>query len=329
MAFLARRIGFYLVAAWAALTLNFLIPHLMPGNPIQIIISHFQGQPTHADLLEIERTFGLQPGQSLLSGYGQYLNHLAHGNLGVSISYFPTSVRTVIGQGLPWTVCLIGASTVISFAIGTMAGMVAGWRRGSRLTDAFVPMSTFLSSVPYFWFGLIALTVFAVDLGWFPLSGGANAGQSPSLSGSFIVSALYHGALPAITIIVSSIGGWLIIMRNMTVTTMGEDYVMVARAKGLRDSRIMFAYAARNAILPNLSAFAISLGFVVSGAIVTEIVFSYPGIGYVLFNAVTNEDFPLMQGIFLVITMAVLVANLLADGLYVLLDPRIRQAGGR
>jgi peptide/nickel transport system permease protein len=329
MAFLTRRLGFYLVAAWAALTINFLIPHLMPGNPMQVILSHFQGKPSAAQVLNIEQTMGLQPGRSLLAQYVTYLGQLLHGDLGISITYFPASVRSVIDGGLPWTVCLVGGATVISFLAGTFAGLVAGWRRGNRLADAALPASTFLNSVPYFWIGLLALTVFAVDLGWFPLSGGAGYGQAPSFSASFIGAALDHAALPALTIVVSSFGGWLLTMRNMTVTTMSEDYITVARAKGLPESRIMLAYAARNALLPNLSAFALSLGFVVSGAIVTEIIFSYPGIGFVLFNAVANEDYPLMQGVFLVITVAVLVANLLADGLYVLLDPRIRQGAGR
>ena len=329
MAFLTRRLGFYLVAAWAALTINFLIPHLMPGNPMQVILSHFQGKPSPAQMLNIEQTMGLQPGRGLLAQYATYLGQLVHGDLGISITYFPASVRSVIDGGLPWTVCLVGGATVISFLAGTFAGLVAGWRRGNRLADAALPASTFLNSVPYFWIGLLALTVFAVNLGWFPESGGAGYGQVPSFSPSFIGAALDHAALPALTIVVSSFGGWLLTMRNMTVTTMSEDYITVARAKGLKESRIMLAYAARNALLPNLSAFALSLGFVVSGAIVTEIIFSYPGIGFALFNAVANEDYPLMQGVFLVITLAVLVANLLADGLYVLLDPRIRQGAGR
>jgi peptide/nickel transport system permease protein len=329
MRFIIRRLVFYLVAAWAALTMNFLIPHLMPGNPIQVMISHFQGQPSAATIRGLEQALGLGANQGLLAQYGTYLDHLAHGNLGLSISYFPTPVSSVIASGILWTICLVGVATGLSFILGTFAGIVVGWKRGSRAADAVLPLSTFLSSIPYFWIGLIALTVFAVKLNWFPLSGGAGQGQPPSFSGSFITSAIDHGVLPAGTIIISSFGGWLLSMRNMMVTTSGEDYITVARAKGLTDRRIMLAYAARNAILPNLSGFALALGFVVSGAIVTEIVFSYPGVGYVLFNAVSNEDYPLMQGIFLVITVAVLIANLLADGLYALLDPRIRQGATR
>jgi peptide/nickel transport system permease protein len=323
--FFARRIGFYVVALWAALTINFLIPHLMPGNPVQFLISRFQGQDAEAAVTGLEKTFGLHTSQSLLAQYWGYLEQLAHGNLGLSITYFPASVTSELRGSLPWTIGMVGTATVVSFLLGTLAGIFAGWRRGSRRVDAIVPVSAFLSSVPYFWIGLLALTVFGVSLHWFPLSGGSSPGTPGGFSAAFAGTVLYHAILPAATIIVSSIGGWLLVMRNMTVTTMSEDYITVAVAKGLTQRRIMFAYAARNAILPSLSSFALSLGFVVSGAIVTEIVFSYPGVGYILFNAVGNDDYPLMQGIFLVITLAVLAANLLADALYVALDPRIRQ----
>lgn len=323
MRFFLRRLAFYLFTAWAALTINFLIPRLMPGNPVQLLISRFQGQQTEAAVRGLEKTFGLHTNQSLLAQYWGYLEQLAHGNLGLSITYFPTSVGTVLAHSLPWTIGLVGTATVVSFLLGTLAGIVVGWRRGSRLTDAVVPVSTFLSSVPYFWIGLIALTIFGVTLHWLPLSGGSDPTAAPGLPA--VAGVIRYGILPAGTIIVSSMGGWLLTMRNMTVSTMAEDYITVAVAKGLKTRRIMFAYAARNALLPNLSSFALSLGFIVSGAIVTEIVFSYPGVGYILFNAVGNDDYPLMQGIFLVITLAVLGANLLADALYVALDPRIRQ----
>jgi peptide/nickel transport system permease protein len=327
--FFARRIGFYLVTAWAALTINFLIPRLMPGNPVESLVSRFQGQGAESAVTGLEKMFGLHTSEGLTGQYWNYLDQLAHGNLGLSITYFPSTVTSELGHSLPWTVGLVGTATVISFVLGTVAGIFAGWRRGSRVADAIVPVSTFLSSVPYFWIGLLALTVFGVTLHWFPLAGGSAPDLAPGWNGPFISSALEHAILPAGTIIISSIGGWLLTMRNMTVTTMAEDYITVAVAKGLRQRRIMFSYAARNALLPNLSSFALSLGFIVSGAIVTEIVFSYPGVGFEMFNAVSNDDYPLMQGIFLVITLAVLVANLLADALYVVLDPRIRQGVAR
>ena len=215
---------------------------------------------------------------------------------------------------------------MLSFVFGTLLGMLAATRRGTW-ADALLPITSFLSAVPYFWLGLVFLTIFAVDLGWFPLSGGYDPTVSIGFDWTFISNAIDHAVLPAVTIIVSSIAGWLLGMRNVMMATLGEDYVLLAEAKGLRRSRVSFTYAARNAILPNMAGFALSLGFIVSGAILTEVVFSYPGVGYVLFQAVTNEDYPLMQGIFLMITILVLLANLLADIMYAALDPRTREAG--
>jgi peptide/nickel transport system permease protein len=163
-------------------------------------------------------------------------------------------------------------------------------------------------------------------MGIFPAAGGYEPGLVPEFSGEFIGSALYYAVLPALTIIISSVAGWILGMRNMMVTVSSEDYVTVAHAKGLPEKRVMLGYAARNAILPSISGFALSLGFIVSGALLVEMVFSYPGIGYVLFQGVNAKDYPLMQGVFLVITLAVLLANLLADVVYLLLDPRTRKA---
>jgi len=188
-------------------------------------------------------------------------------------------------------------------------------------------MLTFFSAIPYFWLALIVVYVFGFLLRLFPLTGAYDLSVEPGLNGAFITSAVYHAILPAITIVVSSIAGWMLGMRNAMLSTLSEDYVLMAQAKGLPDRRVMLMYAARNAILPNITGFALSLGFVVGGALLTEIIFSYPGIGFALLQAVQSEDFPLMQGIFLVITLAVLGANFLADILYVVLDPRVRQEG--
>jgi peptide/nickel transport system permease protein len=328
MSYLGRRIFFYLVTAWAAITMNFFIPRLMPGNPVQILIARFRGQGdiTSRSIHALEVAFGLDTKASLLSQYGHYWVELFHGNLGLSITYYPEPVSKVIANALPWTLALVGVATVIAFVIGTGLGILAAWRRGSWLEIA-LPTSTFLSAVPYFWLGLLAITVFGATLGWFPIAGGFGDGLRVQLSWPFISSAVYHAALPAVTIVLTSMAGWILGMRNMMVTTLGEDYVLTAQAKGLSDRRVMLTYAARNAILPSIAGFALSLSFVVSGALLVEEVFSYPGIGYVLFQAVNNEDYPLMEGIFLVITLAVLAANLLADLVYVFLDPRTRQEG--
>jgi len=327
MRHLLRRIGFYLVALWVAITVDFFIPRLAPGNPAELLIARFQGKLRPEALHSLEIAFGVSH-DPLWVQYFQYLNQLAHGNLGISISYFPTPVATVIGQGLPRTLVLATVSVVISFVLGTLLGVVIAWHRGSRLDTALPPLLTFFSAVPYFWLALIFLYVLGFTLNWFPLNGGYDIGVTPGLTPDFFASAVQHSLLPALTLVISSIAGWVLGMRNAMMTTLSEDYVLMAEAKGLPERQVMFAYAARNAILPNVTGFALALGFVVSGQVLTEIVFSYPGIGFYLLQAVSNSDYALLQGIFLIISLAVLMANFLADLLYAALDPRVRQGRG-
>ena len=325
MRHLLRRASFYLVALWAAVTLNFLIPRLMPGNPAQAMLARLHGKASPQAIHALEILFGVNTHESLWTQYLQYVGNLAHGNLGISVTYLPTPVSEVITRDLFWTLTLVGVTLVISFVVGTFLGALVAWRHGSTLDSILPPMFTFLSAIPYFWLALIFLYIFGFTLGWFPIYGGYDANNTtPGLSLDFILSALEHAVLPAVTIIIGSIAGWILGMRNTMITTLSEDYVLMAEAKGLSDRRIMLAYAARNAILPNITSFALSLGFVVSGALLTEIVFSYPGIGYALLQAVENHDYSLIEGIFLLIVIAVLAANFLADLAYVALDPRVR-----
>lgn len=325
MRFFLRRAAFYLATAWIALTLNFIIPRLMPGNPVQTLFARTKQAPNPQSAAAMEAAFGINTHAGLLSQYFTYLGNVLHGQLGTSVSYYPASVTSVISAALPWTLLLVGTATLVSFVLGTLLGILSAWRRGSWV-DHLLPVTAFLSAIPYFWLGAVAIFIFATKLGWFPLSGAYNTSIPQSFSPSFIASVLDYGVLPAGTIVVSSIAGWLLGMRNVMLQTIPEDYVLLATAKGLRTRRVVFSYAARNAILPNLASFALSLGFVVGGAILTEIVFSYPGVGYVLFQAVTNQDYPLMQGLFLIITIMVLLANLLADVAYAALDPRTRES---
>jgi peptide/nickel transport system permease protein len=324
MKFFLRRLVFYVVTAWAAVTINFFIPRIIPGDPVQSLINKFQGQLSTSAIHSLYVLFGLDKHTSMWQQYLQYWDQLFHGNLGLSFAFFPTPVSQVIAQALPWTIGLVGVSTVIAVVLGTLIGTLVGWRRGSWL-DGILPVTTFFSSVPYFWLGLIVIAIFAVTWQVFPAGGGYDGGLVPSLSFAFIGSVLYHAVLPGITVVLSSIAGWILGMRNMMVTVTSEDYVTVAQAKGLPERVVMFGYAARNAVLPQVSGFALSLGFVVSGTLVMELVFSYPGIGYSLFQAIGAKDYPLMQGIFLVITISVLIANIIADAVYVFLDPRTRQ----
>jgi peptide/nickel transport system permease protein len=326
VSYFVRKLGFYLVALWAALTLNFLIPRLMPGNPVDVLLAKLQqrgGIVDAATRRSYELLLGGGTDEPLWVQYGNYLGNLAKGDLGIAVSVFPTPVSEVIGQALPWTIALVGIATILSFLLGVGLGAIVGWKPGTWL-DSLVPATTLLAAVPYFWLALILVLILSSTLHLLPGMGGYDVVLTPGWNPEFILSAIEYGTLPALTIVISSIGGWLLGMRNMMVSTLSEDYIVTAQAKGLKHTRILRSYAARNAALPSIAGFAISLGFVVSGSIITEQVFSYPGIGSKLLQAVQNSDYALMQGIFLVITLAVLGANLLVDLLYGIIDPRTR-----
>lgn len=327
MARLLRRTCFYIVALWVSITLNFLIPHLAPGNPAIALIGRFQGRISPLALHALEIQFGVT-NDPLWMQYVQYLGNLFHGNLGLSITYFPTPVATMISQELPWTLILVSISLLLSFVLGTLLGVFIAWNRGSFIDGLLPPVLSFISAIPQFFLALVMLYVLGFMLNWFPLHGGYDASVSPDWSLDFILSAIQHALLPAFTFIIVSLSGWMLGMRNSMVTTLGEDYVIMAEAKGLSERRVMLAYAARNAILPNITGFAIALGSVVTGQLLIEIVFSYPGIGFALLQAVQNSDYALMQGVFLLLTLVILVANFLVDLIYAVLDPRVRITRG-
>jgi peptide/nickel transport system permease protein len=323
MPFIIRRLVFYLVAAWVALTVNFFIPRLMPGNAIDAIMAKFPGNLQPSARRALEAMLGVGHPGSIWHQYASYVADICHFNFGTSVSQYPAQVATLLGETLPWTIILVGTATVIAFGVGTVLGIVAGWRHGGGL-DRVLPGLMFLQAIPYFFFALVLLELFAVKVQIFPIAQGYSQGLVPGWHWDFISSAIYHSLLPALTIVLTSIAGWMLQMRNVMITTVGEDYVVAAQAKGLPNRRVIFTYAARNAILPQLQGFGLAIGFVVSGALIMEIVFSYPGIGQLLVSAVTSNDYPLMQGIFLVITFAVLLANLIVDLVIVFIDPRAR-----
>jgi len=325
MSCLVRRLEFFAITLWATLTINFILPRVMPGNPAEAMLVRYHGRVSPQTIKAIEVAFGLHPTESVWQQYFDYLRDTLTGNFGVSVTFFPTPVGDVIKQGLPWTVGLVGMATVIAFILGTLLGMLSAWRRGGVFDAVLPPVFIVISAFPYFWLGLLVLLVFGLTLGWFPLGFAYDLTDSINLSWSFAGQVLWHGLLPALTIVITSIGGWILTMRNTMINTLAEDYVKMARAKGLSPARIMLNYAGRNAILPNLTGFAMSLGFVISGAILVEIVFNYPGLGFTLLQAVHSEDFALMQTLFLMITLAVLLAVLAADLLTAILDPRTRE----
>jgi peptide/nickel transport system permease protein len=315
--------GLFLVTLWAALTVNFIIPRVMPGNEAQAVLGTFRNiNPAALHALEIQ--FGVNVHQNIFVSYFDYLRNCLTGQFGVTAQGVP--VMSEIASKLPWTLGLVGVTTVIAFVIGTVAGVASAWRRGGRL-DSILPPSLFIiSTVPVFFVGLLLIYVFAVQLNWLPLSGNYSVGAVPSLSLSFVGDVLKHAVLPGLSLVIVTAGLWVYSMRNNMITTIGEDYVKTGRAKGLTDRRVMFDYAGRNAILPNLTGFAMQLGYVLGGAIVIEYLFSYPGLGYLFYTATTDHDLPLMQGLFLFYTLAVLICVLIADLLTAILDPRTREA---
>ncbi|HEY2278870.1 MAG TPA: ABC transporter permease [Streptosporangiaceae bacterium] len=327
MRFVLRRIGFFVLTLWAAVTLNFFLPRLMPGNPALAMMAKFHGRLTGQALNALDVIFGVNTHQSLLEQYVHYLGQVVTGNFGTSLFFYPEPVSQVVLKAIPWTLGLVGVTTILAFALGTGLGIVTAWRRGSRLDGLLPPVFVITSAIPYFWVGLMFILIFGIRLKWLPYTFGYDPTATPGVNGAFIGNVLEHAVLPALALLITTIGTWILTMRNTMVATLAEDYVRMAKAKGLPGRRIMFDYAARNAILPNLTGFAMSLGFVVGGAILIEYVFDYPGVGYMLLQAVENEDYPLMQALFLLITVAVLVAILVSDLATALLDPRTRTAG--
>jgi len=324
IAFLIRRLGFYLIAAFAALTLNFIIPRLMPGDPASIIFARFRGKLKPEAIEAMRKSFGLTEDTIFLQ-YWSYLKGIIEGNLGTSIAYFPEPVSNIISSGLSWTLFLAGLSLIISFSLGTLLGIFIAWNRGGRLDTFLPPTLAFLGAFPYFWLAMLALYIFGFLLKGFPLGHAYGSEVSPGFNLSFVLSALYHAILPAFTMIFVSLGGWMLSMRNTMISTLGADYITFANAKGLSSKSIMLRYAARNAILPNLTGFGMALGYVLSGALLTEIIFSYPGLGFLLLQAVKAQDYPLMQGLFMNITFAVLAANWFVDIAILIFDPRTRK----
>jgi peptide/nickel transport system permease protein len=323
MRYLTRRLGLFVLTLWAALTVNFIIPRAVPGNEASAVLATLRGiSPAALRALEIE--FGVHVHQNVILTYFQYLGNCFTGQFGLTAQRVP--VLTEILRTAPWTLGLVGVTTVVAFLAGTLVGVLSAWRRGGRLDSFLPPLLFIVASVPVFFVGLLLIFAFAVTLNWLPLGSNYSFGVTPSLSLSFIGDVLAHAILPGASLVIVTAGLWIYSMRNNMITTVAEDYVKMGRAKGLSTWRVMFDYAARNAILPNLTGFAMQLGYVLGGSILVEYTFSYPGLGYLFYTSVTDHDLPLMQGLFLFYTLAVLVCVLVADLVTAVVDPRTREA---
>jgi len=308
-----RRIGYFLLTLWAAITLNFLIPRLQPGDPAELMIRQISGRDTEIDPARIEamRVMLGQPDGNLFEQYLAYLGQLARGDFGYSYTYFPATVTDVIGRALLWTLVLLGA--------------FAAWWRNSPFDSIVTLGSTFVGTLQSFWVALLLLFVFGYVLGWFPTAGGYEASM-PGLNLEFLLDAVKHSVLPAAVLMLLGPVGWVLGMRNTMILNLGEDYIRLARAKGVPDKQIALRYAARNALLPSVTGLAMALGGILGGQILIETTFDYPGLGRLMQQAASGKDYPLLQALLLFTIVGTLVANLVADMLYGVLDPRARKA---
>jgi peptide/nickel transport system permease protein len=330
MRYFIRRFLFFLLTLWAAVTLNFFIPRLQPGDPAQTIVSKLAGQSQAVDPAQVAAIRAMlgTPDGNIFQQYLEYLGNLATLNFGVSYSYFPYSVTHMIGQALLWTLALVGVTQVIGFVAGTLLGAFAAWKRNSWFDSVVSLGLSFIGTLPFFWIAMVLLFIFSFQLNVLPTGGGYSETAVVGWSPQFMGDVLRHSILPAIAILITAPIGWVMGMRNNMIQTLGEDYTRLAKAKGLKDWKVALLYSARNAILPNVTGFAISLGGILGGVVMVETVFDYPGMGRLLFEAVGNRDYPLMQALFLFTTVGVLLANLFADILLGWLDPRVRAGGG-
>jgi peptide/nickel transport system permease protein len=328
MRWFARRLAFYVFALWVALTINFLLPRLMPGDPLGGILQHLSPSQISANP-GIVQTYKLLLGggdNSIWHDYVVYLHRIASFDFGISTSNYPAPVSDVVGRTLPYSIFLVGVAFLLAFIIGTAVGMVAAWRRGGVFDSVLVPTFMALSAFPAFFTALLGLYFFGLKWHWFPIQHAYDNGLSPAFSWEFLSSALRHAELPILVVVVAYAGGWVLNMRTVMINTIGEDYVTMAHAKGLRDRRVMTRYAGRNAILPPLNGFAALFASAVGGLVFVEFIFSYPGVGFTLQQAVLGNDYALSQGILVVLSACVIFANLIMDLLNLVLDPRLRSA---
>ncbi|HRW06451.1 MAG TPA: ABC transporter permease [Caldilineaceae bacterium] len=329
--YVLRRFGVFLIIIWLAATLSFLLPRLAPVNPIRekLLQAVSFGGAGKTDMEAVvknyEAKFGLD--QPLWRQYVLYISDMARFDFGISISNFPSKVIDIIMRALPWTIGLLLVSTLIAFVVGTLLGALAAWPQTPIVVNLLLTPLITLSSIPFYILGLILVYLLAFSLRWFPLSGGYNQFTIPSLNWAFMMDVLHHSILPALSIVLASIGSWAIGMRGMIISGLGEDYITFAEAKGLKDREIFYRYALRNALLPQTTSLALSLGYIVSGAVLVEVVFGYPGVGTVLYQAIRLFDYFVIYGIVMILILAIGLATLLIDLLYPLLDPRITYQG--
>jgi peptide/nickel transport system permease protein len=331
--FLFRRILRAFLTIFFVSSLIFFLVRLLPGNPVEVYINQqiTQYGYSYEDAAnQASALFAIDTDQPLLLQYVDYLKNLAQGDLGMSLVVPGTTVMSIIQSRIWWTIFSVGTALVISFTLGSLIGMVMAYRRGSKFDAIMSTLGSITNSIPNYLLAIVLIVVFGVQLAWVPyteMRGSVSSGQPVELSFAFIKDALYHAILPISVYVLTTIGGWMLLMKSSTIATLEEDHVSAARARGIPEWRILLIYVGRNAVLPLFSRLTIEIGFVVGGSLLVEPIFQYQGIGQRLFESIQQRDYPTLQGIFLMITISVVLANLIADLLYSRLDPRIRSKG--
>lgn len=329
--FVLKRFGLFLLIIWSAATINFFIPKLTPRNPLREKLMAEATRtgyipPGFEEMVQAyEEKFGLT--RPLWQQYVTYLSDLAQGDLGFSIAFFPKTVLELILEGLPWTIGLLGTATVIAFVLGTLLGALMSWPRASRFVRQVLPTFLIFGAIPSYILALVILFVVGFQWKLLPIGGGYSYGTVPSFTLPFVLDILKHSIGPAITLVLTSAGGWALGMRGMMVTVQGEDYMTFGEAKGLKGSRLFLRYAMRNALLPQVTGLALVFSTLVSGSVLVELVWGYPGIGTLLARSITQLDYSTIYGIVFVLTVGIAIAMFIMDMVYPLLDPRITYEG--
>ncbi len=315
------RLGQYAIVLVAALTLNFFLPRAMPGNPLQFLAGEDVGLLSPEQIAQVQARYGLD--KPLWQQYLRYLGSIFTGNWGFSYQAGLPVIETILTR-LPWTLLLVGTSLLVASLFGVLFGAIASWYRGGSFDTSSLVGSILFDSLPTFWLGMMLIAIFAVELRWFPIFGAVTP-WGPKSGWPYIWDILRHLVLPATTLTLATLSGTYLVMRYSMLDVLGQDYIRTARSKGVQERQVLLKHAVRNALLPVSTVIFLNLGFLVGGATVIETVFSYPGIGTLLFQAVINRDYPVLQGAFLVLTISVIVANIMSDATYPLLDPRVRK----
>lgn len=325
--YVIRRIFFFFVIVWLAATVNFFLPRISGKDPLRekLMYQAAVGGAVQSGIEEIIKTYEAKFGldKPVYVQYFNYLQDVARFDFNFSIAHYPNRVIDMFMGALPWTLGLLGVAFILSFFLGTLLGALFGWPRAPRAIQWLFPPLITLHAIPYYLLGLIMLYLFSFAVSWFPSGGGYTRGTLPIMSWNFVKDVAYHAILPALSIVLAQIGGWALGMRAMMVTTRGEDYMIFAEAKGVSDRTLFLRYALRNAILPQVTGLALVLGYLISGAVLVEVVFQYPGIGTLLWRAIRESDYFLVQGIVFFSIVTIAVATLILDLTYPLLDPRI------